>query len=142
MRLYDFIHKLDKLNIYRNCDDPSTIDCVCYVPRRKTIVGYPIVSMSVVSTHDTTKVILNAVYETYEGRNCIKLDQLYNDLKDLYRYLDKVERRCTVFMSVQQSKTSPITYRTIPIWGDFILDPDRDAMFIKATNSASYLKNI
>lgn len=135
MKFYEFMRKLDAMDLHRECDELSTVDCIAYIPKIKTIVGYPITSITVTSTPKNTRVILNAEYETAEGRNCIKLDQLHDDLKALYGHLDGHERRGSIFMSIKKSKSGPRRFYTIPSWSHPILDLDQDAFFIKATNA-------
>ena len=136
MKLLDFIRKLDYLNIDKECDNPSTIDCVAYIPRRKTTVVYPITSITVISTHKSTKIILNAEREAFKEINCIKLNQLYEDLKELQYSLDDYEkRRSYIFMSIKKNKNAPKICHTIPKWSWPILDNDQEALFIKSTNS-------
>lgn len=131
MKLKNFIWRLDHLVIHSNCEDPSTIDCVACIYRKKSIACYPITSITVTSTVKNTKIILNAEYETHEGRNCIKLDQLYKELKEIQKYLVGSEKNSTIYMTVKKSsKSNKIAY-ILPSWDWPELDIDQEAFFIK-----------
>ena len=129
MKLKNFICKLDR--IHRNCDDPSTIDCIACILRKKSVACYPITSITVTSTVKNTKIILNAEYETYEGRNCIKLDQLHKELKEIQKYLVGSEKNGTIYMTVKKSSKSNRSSYVLPTWEWPELDIGQKAFFIK-----------
>lgn len=135
MKLGDLVFKLENLKIDRERDDPSTVDCVIYIPGRKKTVCYPITSITVTSTYKNTRIVLNAEYETHEGRNCIKLDQLRDEITAIYRSFERKERQGSVYARVKRSKSTPVSCYTIPNWSSPILDMDQEAFFIKATSS-------
>ena len=135
MKLGKFVFDLEHMNLDRECDNPSTVDCVVYIPGRRKTICYPITSITVTSTYKNTRVILNAEYETFEGRNCIKLDQLRDEITSVYKSLERRERQGSIYTCIKRSKSSPIACYTIPSWSKPILDMDQEAFFIKATNS-------
>ena len=135
MKLGDLVFKLEHFKIDRECDDPSTIDCVIYIPGRKKTVCYPITSITVTSTYKNTRIVLNAEHETCEGRNCIKLDQLCDEITAIYKSFERKEQHGSIYARVKRYKSTPASCYTIPSWSSPILDMDQEAFFIKATNS-------
>lgn len=135
MRLGDLVFKLENLKIDKETTDPSKVDCVVYIPGRRKTICYPITSITITSTYKNTRVILNAEYETFEGRSCIKLDQLCDHIAAFYKTLERKERQGSVYACIRRSKNTPVSCYTLPNWSNPILDVDQEAFFIKATSS-------